>query len=96
MPVEHIGALEKVVHRGLQPDVTVLLDLPVQEGLRRARGRGSEDRFENESEAFLQRVRDAYLSRARAFPGRFTVIDASLERDAVWGQIRAVLERHVP
>lgn len=92
LPVEDIEALEMLVQRDLRPDLTLLLDVPVETGLARARGRDSEDRFETESQRFLERVRQAYLERARHEPERFAVIDASASEDAVWNSIRIVLE----
>lgn len=62
---------------GIEPGLTLLLDVPVDVGLRRARGRGQMDRIESEQEAFFERVRRAYLARAAAHPGRIVVIDAS-------------------
>jgi dTMP kinase len=63
---------------GRKPDLTFLLDLGVDAGLARARGRGAEpDRIEREQSGFFERVRAAYLARAAAEPGRFRVIDAS-------------------
>ena len=62
---------------GIEPGLTLLLDVPVAVGLERARGRGAMDRIESERECFFERVRDAYLARAAAHPRRFVVIDAS-------------------
>ncbi|UTW05089.1 dTMP kinase [Amphritea atlantica] len=90
-----IGQLETMVQRGLQPDLTILLDLPVDIGLARARQRGDLDRFENERMAFFEQVRDAYLERAAADPERFAVIDASGTLEQVQQQIAAVLERYL-
>lgn len=87
-----IAQLESVVQRGLQPDLTILLDLPVEIGLARARERGELDRFENERQGFFERVREAYLDRANADPQRFAVIDASGTLEQVQQQISAVLE----
>ena len=87
-----IAQLESVVQRGLQPDLTILLDLPVEIGLARARERGELDRFENERQGFFERVREAYLDRAHADPQRFAVIDASGTLEQVQQQISAVLE----
>jgi dTMP kinase len=92
LPTDDIATLEQLVHGDLQPDLTLLLDLPVETGMRRAAGRGAPDRFEAESLAFFERVRHVYLSRSKAEPDRFVVIDASLDEDAVWEQIREVLE----
>ena len=93
LPEEDVAALEQLVQRGLQPDLTILLDLPVAAGLERAAGRGSVDRFEGESMRFLERVREAYLRRARENPRRFAVVDALESEDDVWQAIRGVLEQ---
>lgn len=90
-----IEALEGVAHPGLQPDLTLLLDLPVDAGLERASGRGSEDRFETESLAFLERARSHYLGRAKKHPDRFVVIDASTDQDGTWAQIEQALEQRL-
>ncbi len=68
---------------GIEPGLTLLLDVPVDIGLRRARGRGGMDRIESEQESFFERVRDAYLARAAAKSRRFVVIDASAPVDDV-------------
>lgn len=78
-----IARLEDWVQAGLRPDRTLLLDLPIAEGLRRARGGRDGDRFEREQAAFFERVRAAYLERAVAEPGRFRVIDADAGVEAV-------------
>jgi len=96
LPRNEIAALEQLVHGDLQPDLTLLLDLPVEEGMGRAARRSESDRFERESLPFFERVRTAYLERAVAEPGRFAVIDASGGVDDVWEQIRRVLEARVP
>jgi dTMP kinase len=72
-----IAELERWVCAGLQPDLTLLLDLPVTMGRERIVGRGDADRIEVEADAFFERVRAAYRARAAAEPGRFAVIDAS-------------------
>lgn len=61
---------------GIQPALTLLLDVPVAIGLQRARGRGAIDRIEAEREDFFERVREGYLARAAADPARFRVVDA--------------------
>jgi dTMP kinase len=92
MPVEHIDALVRLVHPHRQPDLTVLLDAPVSVGLARARVRnGAEgpDRFETEQAAFFERVRAVYLARARGEPGRFRVVDATVDVAQVESVVRA-------
>ena len=86
-----IATLENLVHGDLQPDLTLLLDLPVEQGMRRAARRSESDRFEMESLQFFGRVRDAYLDRARQHAGRFAVIDAALDETRVWTQIESAL-----
>ncbi len=77
---------------GLKPDLTLLLDVGVAQGLARARSRGGEpDRIEREREDFFERVRAVYLARAAAEPARFRVIDASRPVDAVLADVHAVL-----
>lgn len=95
LPAEPIAALENLVHGDLQPEITLLLDVPVSIGLDRVARRGEADRFEREPEDFFERVRQAYLARAEANPGRFEIIDASLAPDDVWAQIERVLRRRV-
>jgi dTMP kinase len=92
LPAQDIATLERLVHAELQPDRTVLLDLPVDVGLSRAAARGTPDRFETEAGGFLQRVRDAYLARAAAEPERFRVVDAARDLAAVQRDIAAALE----
>ena len=89
--VERIAELERWAAEGLQPDLTLLLDLPVGIGLERARGRGPADRIELEAHDFFERVRAAYRARAAEQPARFRVIDAGQPLDAVLDQVRAVI-----
>jgi len=76
---EFIATLEMLVQGALQPDLTYLLDLPVNVGLKRAaarRGRSAPDRFEQEDPAFFERVRARFLELARRHRQRIKVIDA--------------------
>ncbi len=92
---EAIATLEAFVHPDLQPDITFLFDVPIEQGLRRVAGRGESDRIEQEAVSFFERVRAAYQQRADEDPTRFRVIDASLQPEQVWQQVRAVLEELV-
>jgi dTMP kinase len=92
MPMNHISELEEFVQGRLKPDLTVLLDLPVELGERRAGQRSEPDRFEQLQLDFKQSVRDCYLARASAEPDRIKVIDASQSIDAVSRAIDATLE----
>jgi dTMP kinase len=77
---------------GLKPDLTLLLDVGVAQGLARARARGGDpDRIEREREDFFERVRATYLARAAAEPGRFRVVDASQPVQAVREAVQALL-----
>jgi dTMP kinase len=95
LPRDEIEALETLVHGDLQPDLTLLLDLPVEQGLKRAAERGQADRFEQESRVFFEHVRRAYLERAAAAPERFAVVDASGNIEEVWSQIDRVLRERM-
>ena len=66
--MERIAALEALVQEGFKPDLTLLLDVDVTIGLTRAANRSAPDRFETEQQAFFERVRQTYLSRAAAEP----------------------------
>jgi dTMP kinase len=70
-------ALEQWVQEGLQPDLTLLFDVPVEVSRQRLANNVSLDRFEQEKQDFFQRVRENYLNRARQFSSRFRVIDSS-------------------
>lgn len=87
-----VADLEALALDGLRPDRVLLFDLPVEEGLARARSRGHGNRFDGETVAFHQRVRAAYLERAAAEPARYRVIDAAQPVAAVREQLRAALE----
>ncbi|MEO7072760.1 MAG: dTMP kinase [Rhodanobacter sp.] len=76
-PAARIAELEHWTCAGLQPDLTLLLDLPVAVGRERIAGRAAADRIEVEADAFFERVRAIYRARAQAEPARFCVIDAS-------------------
>jgi dTMP kinase len=88
----HIAVLEDWVQGGLRPDLTVLFDLPVEQGLARAKRRGRADRFERETLAFFQRVRSTYLERAARYPRRYRIIDASRSVTAVQAEVEATLQ----
>jgi len=92
-PIERIAELERWAAAGVQPHLTLLLDLPVADGMRRANGRGSADRIEMENVEFFERVRAAYRTRAAAEPGRFRVVDASRPLEAVLGDVRGNIDR---
>jgi dTMP kinase len=92
-----IETLAAAVQGDLEPDRTLLLDLPASVGLARARAReaGPTDRFEAETVAFFEKVRAGYLDLARRAPGRFRVVDASAALPAVEARVESILEELV-
>ena len=89
---ETVAKVEQLVLKDLQPDLTLLFDVPVELGMTRVAGRGEADRFEVESVRFFERVRKAYLERAAANPQRFKIIDASRDQEEVWLQVETALK----
>ncbi|AQV93803.1 dTMP kinase [Cupriavidus necator] len=77
LATERLEALEDWVQGGLQPDLTLLFDVPLETASARLAGARTPDKFEAESRAFFQRTRDEYLRRAAQSPQRFRVIDAT-------------------
>lgn len=92
MDIGFIGLLEQLVQRDINPDLTLLLDLPVQIGMARARRRAEVDRFETENDAFFNKVRMAYLDRLNVHPERIKRIDASRGIEEVQADIALQLE----
>ncbi len=86
-----VAAVEAAVVGRSAPDLTLILDLPVEAGLARAAHRGGHDRFEKKGIAFHQRLRDAFLVIAAREPGRCVVLDAESPIDAlaeaVWSSV---------
>jgi dTMP kinase len=95
LAVENIATLEQMVQGTLRPDLTLLLDAPLDISAARASARnaatGTNDRFEQERREFFERVRAAYLDRARQEPKRFAVIDATQSLEAVTVSIQQVI-----
>lgn len=90
-----IQILEDWVQQGLKPNLTLLFDLDVETGLRRAGKRSEADRFEQEEVSFFERIRSCYLDRAKNEPERFRIIDSSQSFDNVKLQIRAILKEYL-
>jgi len=95
IPLEKIASLENWVQGALRPDLTLLMDLPVEVGMERAGKRSAPDRFESEAWDFFERIRKGYLSIAAEQPSRVKVIDASQDLANVQAQIRAAMEAFV-
>ena len=77
LSIATIALLEQLVQGNLRPDLTLLLDAPIDIGMERAQKRGAFDRFEAEKISFFTRVRDMYLTRAAEQPSRIKVIQAN-------------------
>ena len=93
MGTELISSLETMVQGDMRPDLTLILDIPVEQGLERASKRSEPDRFELEKTDFFNRVRHAYLGMATTHAERYKIIDASLPLPDVQLQISNVLEQ---
>ncbi|HZH26978.1 MAG TPA: dTMP kinase [Azospirillaceae bacterium] len=88
-----------------RPDLTVLLDIPVEQGLQRAAGRAgqaggsgpsaAEDRYERMDRGFHERLRAGFLDMAAREPARFVVVDARRDADAVWADVIAAVEQRL-
>ena len=103
MDPEELQRLNDYATDGLWPDITFLLDLPVEEGLARAMARNgregtsqSEGRFEAEALAFHQRIREGFHLRAKRWPERFRVLDAMQTPEAIVAQAMQELEAYLP
>ena len=93
--LELLAQLEKTVHAGLQPDLTLWFDVdPAIAAARRAKARAA-DRFEAEDVAFFSRVASGYRARMEAAPARIVRIDAALPVDEVARQVAAVLRERI-
>jgi len=94
LDLQMVRAINNTATQGLKPDLTILLDIPAEDGLARKKG-GEKDRFEQEELAFHQRVRQGYFKLAAAEPERWLVIDASQPKDKIhkiiWEKVRRLL-----
>jgi dTMP kinase len=95
VPAPHIDMLEKMVLGELQPDAVFVFDVDPAAGVARAKKRGDANRFEGEDLAFQQRVREAFLERARANPARYSIIDSGRELGIVQAHLQSELEKRL-
>ena len=95
LSIDTIAWLEQLVQGELRPDLTLLLDAPIEIGMERAQKRGAFDRFEAEKISFFTRVRDMYLSRAAQQPERIKVIQAHQSLANVQQDIIEVMQQFV-
>ncbi|WP_282822357.1 dTMP kinase [Neisseria subflava] len=94
VPLQDIATLEQWVQGDFRPDLTLLLDVPLEVSMARINQTREKDRFEQEAAEFFNRVREVYLQRAAKQPERYAVIDSSQSLDAVKTQIETALDSH--
>jgi dTMP kinase len=86
-----IAALQHIVQGDLTPDLTILLDAPIDIGLERIKVRKKTDRFESETKNFFIKARAAYLDMAKAEPNRFRIVDATQSIEALQVQVKELI-----
>ncbi len=86
-----VELLEQWVQGDLQPDITLLFDVPVEISIQRLASARSPDKFEREDAAFFTRIRQAYLQRAQQNPARFRIIDGSKSLDEVKNSVEGII-----
>ncbi len=89
---DRIAELEQWALKTFKPELTILLDMSVKEGIARTKKRGKADRFETEKIEFYEKIRQAYLKRAKQEPTRIQIIDAAPEQELVQQSLKAVLQ----
>jgi len=88
-----IETLNRLVTKGIRPNLTILLDVDVETGLRRKAQHATMDRFEKEAVSFHQKIRDAYVKLSKEDSKRFYVVDGSREQSAIQDIIRQKVEK---
>jgi len=88
---QKIVALEQWVQGNLQPDATLLFDVPVEVSVARLANARTPDKFERESSDFFKKIRDAYLQRATENPARFHVINSNQALEAVQANVKDIV-----
>ncbi|AHG64040.1 dTMP kinase [Advenella mimigardefordensis] len=91
-PAERIQILENWVQQQLQPDLTILFDVPLEVARERLEKSREQDRFEREGSAFFERVRAAYHARVSADPGRFYTVDSSRPKADITQQLQDLVK----
>ena len=87
-----VSVLEQWVHQGLQPDLTIVFDVPPSIARQRVAESGVPDRFEQEQQAFFERVRAVYLARAQAEPQRMRVVDSNRSLDEIRAELHQIVQ----
>jgi len=93
LDIARIAQLEQWVLRSFAPDMTLLLDIPVDIGMRRVESRGEKDRIEQESLDFFNRVRNTYIARSEQYPERIKLIDAAQTIEHIQQRIQEILDK---
>lgn len=93
VPYADIEMLENWVQGGLRPDLTIILDVPLEVSVARIERNREKDRFEQEQTEFYHRVRQSYLNRAKNAPERYAVVDSNRERAIVRAEIMAIMDK---
>lgn len=91
LDIDKLNLLEQWVHPGLQPDLTLLFDVPPEIARARLDAARTPDKFEKEKTVFFAATRDGYLRRAAEFPGRFRIIDATQPISAIERRLEQLL-----
>lgn len=91
VPLKKLEQLEHWVHADLQPDLTLLFDIPVEVARQRLSNNATLDRFEQEKGAFFEKVRQAYLERCKKNPQRFALIDAAQTSEKVKADLEKIV-----
>lgn len=95
VPFADIETLENWVQGSLRPDLTIILDVPLEVSMERINRSREKDRFEQEQADFFTRVRAAYLQRAQAAPQHYAIIDSNRELTEVQAEIETILQQHL-
>ena len=95
VPFADIETLENWVQGSLRPDLTLILDVPLEVSMERINRSREKDRFEQKQANFFTRVRAAYLQRAQAAPQHYAIIDSNRELAEVQAEIETILQQHL-
>ncbi len=95
LSLDKLAVLEQWVHPDLQPDLTLLFDVPIDVARQRLDAERVLDKFEQEKSAFFTATRDVYLQRAAQFPDRIRVIDSTQPLETVRQQVEKIIQQLV-
>lgn len=95
LSIDKLNALEQWVHPHLQPDLTLLFDVPIEVARARLDATRTLDKFEKENADFFMDTRNEYLRRAQEFPQRFRIIDSTQTISAIQGQLKTIIQQQL-